>query len=96
MADKVTTTYTLAIGIEYIDSSTEKAKTVYLKIPNPRSGLTENTIKNTMAQLLPSNPTSVQPILLRPDNGQPFNGTSDVKTAYTESQEVIEVDIGIE
>lgn len=94
MADTVTTTNTLGIGFEYIDSETQKTKTVYLKVPNPKNGLTESQIKTAAANLI----TGANPILLPPENKSdiPFDTSTGIITAYTETIETTEYDIGVE
>lgn len=93
MADKITTENILAIGFEYTDSETAKAKTVYLKVPNPKNNLTEQEIKDTARGLISDN--STHPILLTPQ-GEPFDSATAIATAYTEITTKRELDIGIE
>lgn len=52
MADEIKITRTLATGIEYVDPTSENKKMIYIKIPNPKSSLTEQTIRETTARLL--------------------------------------------
>lgn len=87
MADTQTTTLTLNVGIEYTDPTTEKKKTSYIKIPNYKSGLTESQIRAAINPLITND-------ILRDTYGEPMS-TSQVVTAYTEDQEVLEIDIGV-
>ena len=88
MADTVSTSNILGVGLEYMDTETLKAKTTYLKIPNPKANLTETQIKNAVSNLI----SGENPILLT-TQGEPFDSATAITTAYTESQEVIEIDI---
>lgn len=88
MADKVTTTNTLGVGIEYPDAEKGTIKTAYLKIPNPKIGLTESQIKNAVGNLLTAE-------ILKDIHGNVISTTA-IATAYTETQEVVDLDIGVE
>lgn len=89
MADIVTTTRTLGIGIDWTDAEEGKDKTTYLKIANPKNSLTESEIKTAVGTVLTNG------ILLDAKGGALPTDTSIISTAYTEDQEVIEVDIGL-
>lgn len=91
MADTITTAKTLAVGMEYISTETEKTKTVYLKIPDPKTGLTESTVREYAGKMI----SGANPILLNPD-GEPFDTATAIVTAYTENVQTQELDIGVE
>lgn len=89
MADTVTQTRILGVGIDWYDTEEDKNKTTYLKIPNPKNSLTESEIKTTVGTLLTNR-------ILNDAKGNALETeTTIISTAYTEEQEVIEVDIGI-
>lgn len=88
MADTVTTTKTLAIGFEYVDSETAKTKTAYLKIPNFKTSLTETQIKNAAQNLI----SGENPILKDPQDKN-FDTATAIATAYTETVETTELDL---
>lgn len=71
MADIQKTTYELEMGFEQLDG-----KTKYISIPNPKSGITGNEIREAMQYIVDNG------ILLDSD-GQSFTG---VVTAYTENK----------
>lgn len=90
MADKVTTTNTLGVGIDWYDSETAKTKTTYLKLANPKNSLTEQEIRTAVGTLITND-------ILRDAHGESLSSsTSIISTAYVEDQEVIDFDIGIE
>lgn len=91
MADKTTNTEILGVGLEYIDTDTSTTKTVYLKVQNPRTSLTEQQIKEQTLKLI----SGTDPILLTPQ-GQTFDTSTAIATAYTESVERTDYDIGVE
>lgn len=91
MADTITNTNTLAVGLEYTDTTTDTVKTVYLKVPNPKSGLSETTIKNTIQQFI----SGENPILKTPQF-QDFDSETAIATAYTETVQRTDYDIGID
>lgn len=86
MADKITENVILGIGIEYTDTQTDKAKTTYIKIPNPRSGVTKNQIQTAMQNYLTGN-------IFFDENYEPLVGAT-TKTAYTERTRTTDYDIG--
>lgn len=90
MADKITEGTILAIGLEY-ESLENKIKTAYVKVPNPRNGLTEQEIKTAMKQLI-----SGEGAILRDAEGDPFDSETAIVTAYKEYTKTIEYDIGVE
>ena len=94
MADKITESTILSIGFEYTGDD-EVKRTTYLKIPNPKgSVMTESWIKQQARQLISGD----NPILLpNPDyTSQPFDSSTAVFTAYTETTRNTDYDIGIE
>lgn len=91
MADKVTTTQTLGIGLEYTDTETTTTKTVYLKVENPRTGLTKQQITEQALKFI----SGTNPILMTPQ-AQQFDSSTAIATAYIEDVEKTEFDIGVE
>lgn len=91
MADTITTSSYLSIGIKNTNGYDEEnpAKMQYIKLPNPKVGLTEQQIK-----------TAVQPgieaQLYIDDKGVVYASDSKIVTAYTDYQTVTSVDIGME
>lgn len=88
MADTITSSKSLAIGIEFDDAGTKRTSTVTL--PNYRSTITESQIKNIFAS---------QNVLIYgyDDNENPLPVTSDnVLTASTTNQTINNIDIGWE
>lgn len=90
MADKVTTTKILGVGLEYTKQDDGTKKTVYLKLPNPTSNLTESLIKEKVSTLI----TGTEPIFKTPDYHD-FDSDTAITTAYTEQVQTVEFDIGI-
>lgn len=91
MADKITEGTILAVGVEYTNAEGNN-KNIYLKVPNPKNNLTEETIKNLVTnQLIGGN----NPIFIPPDEGTLDSDTA-VFTAYKEYTKTIEYDIGVE
>lgn len=89
MADSITNSNILGIGIDWYDTEEDKAKTAYLKIPNPKNSLTEQEIKSAVGTLLTNR-------ILNDAKGNALETeTTIISTAYTEEQEVIEIDIGL-
>lgn len=88
MADSTTSTFILGVGLEYEDTETAKTKTTYLKIPNPKDDLTEQQIKTAVHTLIDGE----NPVLLD-SYGNAFNSNTAIATAYTETQEVIDIEI---
>lgn len=95
MADKVTQTKILGVGLEYYHEDTESGKdgmkTVYLKIPTARTGLTKEQIDTAILGLIGGNTP-----ILKTTYGDPFDTSTAISTAYTESVSKTEIDIGIE
>lgn len=90
MADKITTTNILGVGLTYTDSDA-KEKTVYLKLDNPKTGLTESDVRTHVMPAL----TGENPLFLTPEEN-PFDTTTAILTAYTEQTTKTEYDIGVE
>lgn len=88
MADKVTVTNTLSVGIDNPNYEKGTLRTTYIKIPNPKMGLSEAQIKTAVSPLLSS-------AILQDERGFDISTTA-IATAYTETQEVVELDIGVE
>lgn len=86
MADKVTTTNTLALELNYLDAAQEE-KTTTIKIPNPRSGLTEQTVREKTAELISN-------ILRTEDQIESGDPSFTLQSSYTETEEKVELDIG--
>ena len=91
MAQTTTTTNTLGVGLEYNDTAAQRIKTAYLKIPNPKNNLTEQEIKTAVLTLI----NGEEPII-KDTFGNAFDTTTAIATAYTEAQEVIDIDTGYE
>lgn len=90
LADSVTNTRILAVGFEYTKQDDGTQKTVYLKIYNPKTNLTEAGIKENVAALI----SGTNPLLKTPDS-QTFDTDTAIVTAYTESVERTDFDIGV-
>lgn len=88
MADTITTTNILGVGLEYVDDETQRTRTTYLKLPNPKSDLTEQQIKAGVLTLI----DGTEPIL-KDINGNAFNTETAIATSYFEDQEIIDMDI---
>lgn len=86
MADKITESTILAIGVEYTDETSGNKKTSYIKTPNPKSGITETQIKTAMQNYLTNN-------IFVNDDLSPLTDAS-VSTAYKETTRRTEYDIG--
>lgn len=91
MADKITNTNTLGIGVEYLYSKPGEPvgliiKTTYIKLPNPKSNLDKETITNAALPFAQN--------ILKADTGAPLSNTT-ISTAYRETQTTTELDIGI-
>lgn len=84
MADKVTTTKTLGVQVEYLDTVSEK-KTATFKIPNYMSNLTEETVREKFQPYL-------NLLVFEDENENTPNKT--ILSAYVEDQEKVELDIG--
>ena len=87
MADSITSSAELSVGLDYTITEGEQTKnrTTYLKIPNPKANLTESEIKTAMNTFIN------QQIILDPE-GQAFSTTS-VGTAYTQYDTKIDIDL---
>lgn len=90
MADKITEGNTLAIGLEY-ESLEQKIKTAYIKVPSPRSNLTEQQIRTVALQLI-----SGEGAILRDAEGDAFDSDTAIVTAYTEYEKKTEYDLGLD
>lgn len=84
MADKVTTTKTLGVQVEYLDTVSEK-KTATFKLPNYKSGLTENEIKEKFQPYL-------NLLVFEDEHEEVPNKT--ILSGYIEDQEKVELDVG--
>jgi len=91
MAQTTTTTNTLGVGLEYNDSTAQRIKTAYLKIPNPKNNITEQEIRTAVLTLI----SGEEPVL-KDTFGNAFDTATAIATAYTETQEVIDIDTGYE
>lgn len=98
MADKITETNILAIGVRYISEyateagGTDKKKTIYLKLNNPRQGLTEQAIRTVADPLLTTQEGQEGAFWTDPKGGN-FDSSASVFTAYTEYQRIYEYDL---
>ena len=90
MADTITTSEVLSIGVEY-DKNAAVKKTTTIKIPNYKPNVTEQQIKNIFAN---------QNVLLVPDGSNVWNPVAitsdDILTAATINQTIKNLDIGWE
>lgn len=84
MADSITSSTELSIGLDYVNIDGNQ-RTIYLKLPNPKTGLTESQIKTQMTTFINSQ------IVLDP-TGEPFSTTS-IGTAYTLKEDKINIDL---
>lgn len=85
MADKVTTTKILGIGVEYIDDTATKRK-AYIKLSNPKTSLTQSQITNAANYYLQN--------IITKENDEHFDSDSAVVfTAYRETEKKTELDI---
>lgn len=95
MADKITITNILAVGIRYTsDYTTDKKSTIFMKLPNPQSNLTEQQIKNVFTPLLTTQEGQGGAFLTAPTD-ENFDSSASVHTAYTEYQKVVDIDLGL-
>lgn len=89
MADSITSSQTLGIGIEYDDGG--GAKTTTINIPNFRRNVTESEIKNAFQNnnviIYGYDLTSGDPLPVLPEN---------IVTAATTQQTINVIDIGVE
>lgn len=84
MADTITSSQEIAIGLDYTNIEGNQ-RTIYLKLPNPKAGLTESQIRTQMTTFINSQ------IVLDP-TGEPFSTTS-IGTAYTLTENKIDIDL---
>lgn len=89
MADKITTTKTIAIGFQWTDTNLQE-KVTYVKFPNPKANLEKSSINDVFNALAG---TQSYPAILLDKNGQRFNKWTD---AYTETTVETIFDIGVE
>ena len=85
MADTIKSSNDLSVGLEYTDTD-NKTKTIYLKVPNPRSNITESEIRTAMN-------TFINQQIVKDPEGQAFSTTS-VSTAYTVNEQKVSLDVG--
>lgn len=83
MADTITSSRELDIGLDYDDNGT--TRTVYLKIPNPKANLTETTIRTQTT-------TFINAGIVKDPNDEAFSSTS-IGTAYTVDETKINIDL---
>lgn len=101
LADKITETNILAIGVRYISEyatdagEADKKKTIYLKLNNPKENLTAQQIKNVTEPLLQTQPEQAGAFWTNPITGENFDSNASVFTAYTEYQKIIDYDLEI-
>lgn len=88
MADTITSSAILAIGINNENNNPE-AKTQYIKLPNPKSSLSEEMIKTAVQAGLTNS-------IYLDNSGIPYTSESSIVTAYTEYQTIQALDIGVE
>lgn len=95
MADKITEGNSLAIGLTYDytnpDDQVIKTRNTYIKVPNPRSGLTEQQIRTVAAQLIAEDGG-----IIRNAEGGTYDSSTAIFTAYTEYEKKIEYDLGLD
>lgn len=84
MADTIKSTHELDIGLDYIDDE-GKEKTAYIKIPNPKTNLTESTIRTQMT-------TFINAGIIKDPNNEPLSSTS-IGTAFTVDETKIDIDL---
>lgn len=100
MADKITETRILAIGVKFIsevdpDTGIAKYKTNYVKLPNPKNNLSAQEIKNATEPLLVTQEGNTTPFWTDPRTAEAMSDAS-IATAYTEYTKVTEFDLGLE
>lgn len=91
MADQLTVTKTLSVTIKNTNGYDEDnpAKSQYIKIPNPKDGLTESQVKTAIQNGLTSQ-------IYLDSEGAVYSSDSKIVTAYTETSSITTVDIGVE
>jgi len=90
LADSITSSFELSVGLEYLtgdgtSSGGTAMRTVYLKIPNPKENLTESEIKTAVGSFINQK-------IVTDEEGHDFSTTS-IATAFTTSEEKINIDI---
>lgn len=95
MADKITEGNSLAIGLQYDytnpDDEVIKTRTTYIKVPNPKTGLTKQQIQTVMAKLISEDGG----IILNAEGGT-YDSSTALFTAYTEYEKKTEYDLGLD
>lgn len=86
MADSITSDNYLSMSLEYNDTETNKAKSLAIKVPNPKNNITESQIKTAMNTFIN------QQIILDPF-GNAFSTTA-LTTASTVTEQKIKLDVG--
>lgn len=84
MADSIKSSFELSVGLDYLTDDA-KEKTVFIKLPNPKTTLTESEIRTAVGTFINSQ------IVFDPA-GNAFS-TSSIATAYTTAEEKIDIDI---
>lgn len=97
MADKITETNILGIGVRYIsevdpDTSIATYKTIYFKLNNPKSNLTAQEIKTVTEPLLEVQGGNTTPFWTDPRTNEAMSDAS-IYTAYTEHKQETEFDL---
>lgn len=98
MADKVTNTNNLVISVEYIRTDGDNAgkqRTINFTLPNPKSNLTEQKIKEVTEPLLTVQGENATPFWTDPNTGEAMSDAK-IATAYTETVSRVELDIGVD
>lgn len=90
MADTIKEGTIIAVGVEYTDAEA-KTKNVYVKIPNPKSNITEQQVKSIFQGEIIG---GANPLFVPPEGGTLDSDTA-VFTAYTEYTKTTEYDIGV-
>lgn len=88
MADSITSSFELSVGLDYVTGDGKGGigtKTAYLKVPNPKTNLTESAIKTAVG-------TFINQKIVTDEEGHDFSTTS-IATAFTTSEEKINIDI---
>lgn len=88
MADSITSSFELSVGLDYVTGDGKGGigtRTVYLKVPNPKANLTESEIKTAVG-------TFINQKIVTDEEGHDFSTTS-IATAFTTSEEKINIDI---
>lgn len=89
MADTIKSSNDLSIGLDYMEENAEtgitSAKTIYLKVPNPKVNLTENEIRTATQTFIEQN-------IIKDPTGTPFSASA-IGTAYTTKETKIDIDL---